>query len=71
MSSQSKSHSRREGGSHPASSGKSQATKSGRGYTIAHAGRQVRLGPVAFWTVVLTLVIMGVWSAGTATYFAF
>src|SRR5262247_3618283 len=40
-------------------------------YTLGHAGRQVRLGPIAFWTVVGTLVIMAVWSVLTATYFAF
>ncbi len=40
-------------------------------YTLVHAGRQVRLGPVAFWIVVGTLVIMGVWSIATGTYFAF
>ena len=40
-------------------------------YMLAHAGRQVRVGPVAFWIVVGTLVIMGVWSIGTGTYFAF
>jgi murein DD-endopeptidase MepM/ murein hydrolase activator NlpD len=43
----------------------------GASYTLAHAGRQVRLGPVAFWVVVGTLVIMAVWSITTATYFAF
>jgi murein DD-endopeptidase MepM/ murein hydrolase activator NlpD len=41
------------------------------GYTIAHAGRQVRFGPVAFWIVVGTFVIMAGWSVTTATYFAF
>jgi murein DD-endopeptidase MepM/ murein hydrolase activator NlpD len=41
------------------------------GYTLTHAGRQVRLGPVAFWVVVGTLVIMAVWTITTATYFAF
>ena len=41
------------------------------GYTLTHAGRQVRLGPVAFWVVVGTLVIMAVWTVTTATYFAF
>ena len=41
------------------------------GYTLAHAGRQVRFGPVAFWIVVGTVVIMGAWSITTATYFAF
>jgi murein DD-endopeptidase MepM/ murein hydrolase activator NlpD len=40
-------------------------------YTLAHAGRQVRIGPIAFWIVVGTVVIMGVWSLGTGTYFAF
>ena len=29
-------------------------------YTLLHAGRQVRLGPIAFWVVVGTLVIMAV-----------
>ena len=28
-------------------------------YTLIHAGRQVRLGPVAFWVVVGTLVAVG------------
>jgi murein DD-endopeptidase MepM/ murein hydrolase activator NlpD len=41
------------------------------GYTIAHAGRQIRLGPVAFWIFVGTVVIMAGWSVATATYFAF
>ncbi len=41
------------------------------GYTLAHAGRQIRFGPVAFWIVVGTVVIMAGWSAVTATYFAF
>src|SRR3981081_1660332 len=41
------------------------------GSTLGHAGRQLRLGPIAFWVVVGTLVIMAVWSIGTATYFAF
>jgi murein DD-endopeptidase MepM/ murein hydrolase activator NlpD len=43
----------------------------GTGYTIAHAGKQVRFGPVVFWIVVGTVVAMGTWSAATATYFAF
>ena len=29
------------------------------GYTLDHAGRQVRIGPVAFWIVVGTLVDHG------------
>jgi murein DD-endopeptidase MepM/ murein hydrolase activator NlpD len=40
-------------------------------YTLVHAGRQVRLGPVAFWIVVGTLVVMAGWSVATGTYFAF
>jgi murein DD-endopeptidase MepM/ murein hydrolase activator NlpD len=38
---------------------------------LVHAGRQVRIGPVAFWIVVGTLVIMAVWSIATGTYFTF
>src|SRR5258708_15911644 len=41
------------------------------GYIFAHAGRQLRLGPIAFWVVVGTLVIMAAWTITTATYFAF
>jgi murein DD-endopeptidase MepM/ murein hydrolase activator NlpD len=41
------------------------------GYIIAHAGRQIRLGPVAFWIFVGTVVIMAGWSIATVTYFAF
>jgi murein DD-endopeptidase MepM/ murein hydrolase activator NlpD len=41
------------------------------GYTLTHAGHQVRIGPVAFWIVVGTLVIMAVWSIATGSYFAF
>ena len=40
-------------------------------YTFAHAGRQVRFGPVAFWIAVGSFVIMAGWSIVTATYFAF
>jgi murein DD-endopeptidase MepM/ murein hydrolase activator NlpD len=40
-------------------------------FTLAHAGRHVRVGPVVFWTIVGTLVIMAGWSIVTATYFAF
>src|SRR5476651_800075 len=40
-------------------------------YMLMHAGRQIRIGPVAFWIVVGTLVIMGVWSIATGTYFTF
>jgi murein DD-endopeptidase MepM/ murein hydrolase activator NlpD len=41
------------------------------GYMLMHAGRQVRIGPVAFWIIVGTLVIMAIWSVATGTYFAF
>ena len=41
------------------------------GYTLAHAGRQVRLGPLTFWIAVGSLVIMAGWSLATGTYFAF
>lgn len=54
----------------PAQPARRRAAPSGR-YMFACAGRQVRLGPVAFWTVVGTLVIMAGWSIVTATYFAF
>src|SRR5881227_2032141 len=40
-------------------------------YTLAHAGRQLRLGPIAFWVTVGSLVIMAAWTIVTATYFAF
>jgi murein DD-endopeptidase MepM/ murein hydrolase activator NlpD len=41
------------------------------GYTLVHAGKQVRFGPVVFWIVVGTVTLLGMWSAATATYFAF
>jgi murein DD-endopeptidase MepM/ murein hydrolase activator NlpD len=41
------------------------------GYVLTHAGHQIRIGPVAFWIVVGALVVMGVWSIATGTYFAF
>src|SRR5882757_8200586 len=47
------------------------AARLAAGYTLAHAGRQLRLGPIAFWVVVGTLVIMAAWTITTATYFAF
>ena len=49
------------------------ATPAGRsqdGYTITHAGKQVRFGPVVFWIAVGTVTVLGMWSAATATYFA-
>jgi hypothetical protein len=47
------------------------ASDSENGYTLLHAGKRVRFGPVAFWTVVGTVTLLGLWSAATATYFAF
>ncbi|MDQ8729997.1 peptidoglycan DD-metalloendopeptidase family protein [Bradyrhizobium sp. LHD-71] len=41
------------------------------GYTLVHAGKRVRIGPVVFWIVIGAVVVMGAWSAATATYFAF
>ncbi len=41
------------------------------GYTLAHAGRSFRLGPVTFWIVVGSFVVMAGWSLATGTYFAF
>jgi murein DD-endopeptidase MepM/ murein hydrolase activator NlpD len=41
------------------------------GYTLTHAGKQVRFGPVVFWIAVGTVTLLGLWSAATATYFAF
>src|SRR5437660_7264779 len=47
------------------------ARRAAAGYTLVHAGRALRLGPIAFWSVVGALVIMGLWTITTATYFAF
>jgi murein DD-endopeptidase MepM/ murein hydrolase activator NlpD len=49
----------------------SQAAQPQAGYTITHAGKQVRFGPVVFWIGVGTVTLLGMWSAATATYFAF
>jgi murein DD-endopeptidase MepM/ murein hydrolase activator NlpD len=62
---------RRAGQVAPRQSGASQTAATFAGYTIAHAGGQIRLGPVAFWIFVGTVVIMASWSIATATYFAF
>ena len=60
---------------HSSSSGSAAVAVAGHGrgadYTFAHAGHQLRLGPIAFWIVVGTLVIMAGWTIITATYFAF
>jgi murein DD-endopeptidase MepM/ murein hydrolase activator NlpD len=47
------------------------APASEHGYTLVHAGKQVRIGPVVFWIVVGSVTVLGMWSAATATYFAF
>ena len=47
------------------------ATATKDGYTIVHAGKQVRFGPVVFWIAVGTVTLLGMWSAATATYFGF
>ena len=41
------------------------------GYTLVHHGKAVRFGPVVFWIVAGSIILMGAWSAATATYFAF
>jgi hypothetical protein len=40
-------------------------------YSFGLGARQIRFGPVAFWSIVGALVIMAGWSLVTATYFAF
>jgi murein DD-endopeptidase MepM/ murein hydrolase activator NlpD len=52
-----------------ASSHRTQRTQTG--YVLQHCGRHVRIGPIAFWTVVGTLVVMAAWSVLTGTYFVF
>src|SRR5262245_46156441 len=41
------------------------------GYTLTHAGHQIRIGPVAFWIVVGGLVAIAIWSIWAGSYFAF
>jgi murein DD-endopeptidase MepM/ murein hydrolase activator NlpD len=65
-------HNNRQSARRPEPAQRGANQPSGRtGYLIAHAGRQVRFGPVAFWIAVGTFVIMAGWSITTATYFAF
>jgi murein DD-endopeptidase MepM/ murein hydrolase activator NlpD len=40
-------------------------------FALVHAGRQWRLGPIAFWIAIGILVVMAGWTIITATYFAF
>jgi len=55
----------------PAAGHASAASHTQDGYTLVHAGKQVRFGPVVFWIVIGTVTVLGMWSAATATYFAF
>src|SRR6202012_2841176 len=55
----------------PAAGHASAAAGAQDGSTIVPAGKQVRFGPVVFWIVVGTVTVLGMWSAATATYFAF
>ena len=48
-----------------------ETNRNGTAYTLAHAGKQVRFGPVVFWIAVGTVVIMAAWSIASATYLAF
>ena len=43
----------------------------GHDYALVHHGKQIRVGPVVFWIVTGSIILMGAWSAATATYFAF
>jgi len=61
-------HARRPADPHRASANRAVA---GGDYTITHAGRQIRLGPVVFWIAVGTVMTMACWSVASATYFAF
>lgn len=56
---------------HPQHSAPQAAVSAGDGYALVHAGRQVRIGPVVFWIIAGTIVIMAAWTMATATYFAF
>jgi len=47
------------------------STARSQGYALIHAGRQVRIGPVVFWIIIGTVIVMAAWSASTAIYFAF
>jgi murein DD-endopeptidase MepM/ murein hydrolase activator NlpD len=55
----------------PAPKGAAVKQASRSDYTIVHAGKQVRIGPVLFWIAIGTVTALGAWSAATATYFAF
>lgn len=55
----------------PAHSQTRSNTQNPHAYTLVHHGKQVRVGPVVFWIVTGSIILMGAWSAATATYFAF
>jgi murein DD-endopeptidase MepM/ murein hydrolase activator NlpD len=64
-------HAHEHGRSHPRRPAAAPSRHGQNGYTIVHAGKQVRFGPVVFWIVIGTVTVLGAWSAATATYFAF
>ena len=64
-------HSKRDASRRTEAGTRNASEPAARAYTIAHAGRQVRFGPVAFWIAVGTVVIMAGWSITAATYLAF
>jgi murein DD-endopeptidase MepM/ murein hydrolase activator NlpD len=41
------------------------------GYTLSLGRRQLRVRPLAFWSVIGLLTVMAAWSAATAAYFVF
>ena len=43
----------------PAPQAAAAAAAAGDGYAIVHHGKQVRFGPVVFWIVVGTVVVLG------------
>src|SRR5580698_7445953 len=55
----------------PSSRAPAASLRAEAGYTLVHAGKQVRFGPVVFWIVIGSVTLLGMWSAATATYFAF
>jgi murein DD-endopeptidase MepM/ murein hydrolase activator NlpD len=60
-----------DGRAPPRGPGARHRLKPGAAYILGHGARQLRLGPIAFWTIVGALVVMTAWSLGTASYFAF
>jgi len=46
-------------------------TREASGYILTHAGRQLRVAPIAFWLALVALALMTVWTITTATYFTF